>query len=89
MDGYEDILPIDECACYNEDGSFNASQFEAYLDRESDESPARMRVLFLFLELLTESRAKAALNLRAEAELSHKKHKSRHSLTHLLEWLFL
>ena len=47
----DDIRPIDECACYNEDGSFNASQFEAYLDRESDESPARMRVLFLFLEL--------------------------------------
>ena len=87
--GRGDIRPINECACYNEDGSFNASQFEAYLDRESDESPARMRVLFLFLELLTESRAKAALNLRAEAELSHKKHKSRHSLTHLLEWLFL
>ena len=87
-----DIRPIDECACYNEDGSFNASQFEAFLDRESDESPARMRVLFLFLELLTESRAKAALNLRAEAEPPHKKHesdKSRHSLTHLLELLFL
>jgi hypothetical protein len=44
VDGYEDILPIDECACYNEDGSFNASQFEAFLGREIDESSARMRV---------------------------------------------
>jgi len=66
--GRGDIRPIDECACYNEDGSFNASQFEAFLDRESDESSARMRVLFLLLQLLTEARAKAALDLRAEAE---------------------
>jgi hypothetical protein len=76
--GRGDIRPIDECACYNEDGSFNASQFEAFLDRESDESSARMRVLFLLLQLLTEARAKAALDLRAaeaeaEAEPPHKK----------------
>ena len=75
MCGRGDIRPIDECACYNEDGSFNASQFEAFLDRESDESSARMRVLFLLLQLLTEARAKAALDLRAEAEAEppHKK----------------
>jgi hypothetical protein len=51
-----------------------------------------MRVLFLLLELLTEARAKAALDLRAEAEPPQKKRKSdksRHSLIHLLELLFL
>ncbi len=71
--GRGDIRPIDEFACYNEDGSFNARKFEAFLDRESDESSARMNVLFLLLELLTEARAKAALDLRAEAEPPHTK----------------
>jgi hypothetical protein len=63
-----DVRPIDECACYNEDGSFNIREFEAYLDRESDESSAKMRVVFLMLQVFTEARAKAAMDPRAAAE---------------------
>jgi hypothetical protein len=73
--------------------TLNASKFQAFLDRESDESSAGMRVLSLLLESLTEAKAKAALDLRAEAEAEppqkHESNKPRHSLIHLLELLFL
>jgi hypothetical protein len=85
--GHGDIRPIDECACYNEDGSYNASKFEAFLDRESNDSYARMRVLLLLLELLTEAKAKAALDLRVEAEAEPPQKTRVRQVIHVLECL--
>jgi hypothetical protein len=88
--GRDDERPIDECACCNEDGTFNVSQYEACLDRESDEISSKMRVVYyLLLQLFTEAKAKAAMDLRAATgeEPPTKKcefDKSKHSLTHLL-----
>ena len=75
--GHDDIRPIDECACYNEDGSFNVTQFEAYLDRENEERSAKMKVVFLMMQVITEANARAAIEIRDELQLEPPRKKTR------------
>ncbi len=75
--GHDDIRPIDECACYNEDGSFIDTQFEAYLYRESDERSAKMKVVFLMMQVITEAKDRTAIEIRDELQLEPPRKKTR------------
>ena len=46
-----DICPIDESACYNDDGTMDPELYNDYLEREEDEDHARRTTILLMLQL--------------------------------------
>ncbi len=65
-DGAHDVRPIDEWACYNENGTLNDDNFEEYLDQEEDEATAKRKFMYLLMDMIES----AASSLSIEHKLS-------------------
>jgi hypothetical protein len=51
-DGVHDVRPIDECACYNDNGTFNDDNFQDYLHREEEEGAIKRKFMFLLMDMI-------------------------------------
>ena len=51
-DGAHDVRPIDEWACYNENGTLNDDNSQEYLDQEEDEATAKWKFMYLLVDMI-------------------------------------
>ncbi|KAI2488828.1 Plant transposon protein [Fragilaria crotonensis] len=80
-DGVHDVRPIDEWACYNENGTFNDDNFQEYLDQEDDEAAAKKKFMNLLMDMIESASSSIEHELPADTIEGPPMKRSRHVRT--------